>query len=262
MIDFLKNYRPKNVEKYTKVRVGSKFDGGYVIMQNIVNYDLFVSCGISDNMDFEDDFLTQYKNVKCLAFDGTISSMPDNHPRITFIRKNIGDKNNDSMTTLKEFIEPYKNVFLKMDIETWEFKWLNSINQNELKKFAQIVIEIHFPFTRSESVFKTRCGVMNVEKKIELMKKLFINHKLFHIHGNSSCGITQIDNKKLPNVLECTLVRNDLISESEIFGITLESPPIYSTFIIRLFGLFPRFHISQRLMYRHVVFLQLHLLKV
>lgn len=82
--DFLKVYKTPS---HTKIRLGSKYDGGYVIVDNVCDYDLFVSCGISDNIDFEVDFLNRYKNVNCLAFDGTISNIPVNNQNITFIKK-------------------------------------------------------------------------------------------------------------------------------------------------------------------------------
>lgn len=212
-IDFLKLYKTND---YSKIRLGSEKDGGYIIIDNIVGYDLFLSCGISDNIDFEIDFLNKYKNIDCLAFDGTISHIPPNNHNIKFIKKNISNKDDENTTTLIEYLDNHNNIFLKMDIETWEFKWLEKMNNEYLKKFAQITIEIHFPFTLAENVFMSRCGIIEVNEKLNLIKKLFINHKLFHIHGNSVCGVTMVQNKLLPNVIECTLVRNDLITNYEL----------------------------------------------
>ena len=220
-LDFLKMYK---TSKFSKTRIGSELDGGYVILNNLVNYDLFLSCGISDNIDFEIDFLDKHKNVNCIAFDGTISNIPYNNHNIVFIKKNISNVDSDTTTTLSEYLENYKNIFLKMDIETWEYKWLEQIDNINIKNIAQIVIEIHFPFTLSENIFNSRCGIIDVNKKINLIKKLFKNHKMFHIHGNSACGVTMYEGKKLPNVIECTLVRNDLISDYELDNSTIPDP--------------------------------------
>jgi len=214
MVDFLKLYKTKEFEK---IRLGSKFDGGYVILDKLTNYDLFISCGIDNNIEFEVNFLNKNKNLLCLAFDGTIHNIPNNEKNITFIKKNITDRNTENTTTLSEYIKNYNNIFLKMDIETWEYKWLDIINDDELKKFSQIVIEIHFPWTLTESVFKGNCGkVYAVNKKLELIKKFFKHHKLFHIHGNSACGHVSFESKILPNNIECTFVRNDLVSNYEL----------------------------------------------
>jgi len=222
-LDFLKLYKTKN---FSKIRLGNKFDGGYVILNDLVNYDLFISCGISNNIDFEKDFLDKYKNVTCLAFDGTISNIPNNNYNIQFIKKNIGNVDNDTTTTLTEYLKNHENIFLKMDIETWEFRWLEKIKEQNMKKFAQIVIEIHFPFTLSEGIFNSRCGLIEVKEKINLIKKLFKNHKMFHIHGNSACGVTKYENKKLPNVIQCTFVRNDLVSDYQLDNRTIPDPAL------------------------------------
>jgi hypothetical protein len=68
-------------------------------------------------------------------------------------------------------------------------------------------------------MYKTR----NFSKK-RIGSKLFKNHKMFHIHGNSACGDTMYEGKKLPNVIECTLVRNDLISDYELDNSTIPDP--------------------------------------
>lgn len=221
--DFLKVYKTPS---HTKIRLGSKYDGGYVIVDNVCDYDLFVSCGISDNIDFEVDFLNRYKNVNCLAFDGTISNIPVNNQNITFIKKNIGDKNDEKTTTLIDYFKNNNNIFLKMDIETFEFIWLSHMSDEELKKVAQIVIEIHFPFTLADHVFNRLCGTIEVNKKIDIIQKLFKNHKLFHIHGNSACGKCMYNGKELPNVIECTFVRNDLITDSEISFDNIPDPKL------------------------------------
>lgn len=207
-LQFLRLYK----SRFKKIRIGSKLDGGYVISElPESSYDCFISCGISDNIDFEIDFCNNY-NIDCLAFDGTINNIP-NHTcskNIVFYKKNIGEYEDDNTTTLKTYIETHKNIFLKMDIETWEYKWLRCISSDLLKNIAQITIELHFPFTLSEGVFQPRAGIMSIKEKIELISKLFVHHVLVHIHGNSVCGVTTVDNKIFPNVIECTFIRKDI----------------------------------------------------
>ena len=214
MTEFIKLYKTTDC---IKKRVGSKMDGGYVILDKLTNYDLFISCGIDNNIEFEIDFLSSYNDLSCLAFDGTINNIPNNPKNIQFIKKNITDKDTENTTTLREYITNYNNIFLKMDIETWEYRWLYIITEDELKKFSQIVIEIHFPWTEEGNVFLAFSGkIFSVNNKLELIKKFFIHHKLFHIHGNSACGAVEFNNKLLQNNIECTFVRNDLISNCEL----------------------------------------------
>ena len=89
-----------------KIRLGSNIDGGYVIGDLNINYDCFISCGISNNDDFSIDFINKYRLNKeiCFAFDGTIEDIPSNLKNIvTFIKKNIGFENNDFVSNLTSF---------------------------------------------------------------------------------------------------------------------------------------------------------------
>jgi hypothetical protein len=191
--------------QYIKKRYGSEYDGGYVLADGL-QYDIFLSCGIDDNITFENHFLKSH-DVSCKAFDGTIRDIPKGaDAKIEFIKKNIGDVESESMTTLVNYLEKHKNVFLKMDIETWEFFWFDMIPEKLLNNISQMVIEIHFPWTLSENIFSSRSRVMEVSKKMDVLRKMMKYHNMIHIHGNSACGAVNINNKILPNVVECTFL--------------------------------------------------------
>ena len=195
----------KRNTQYKKRRYGSKHDGGYVIADGLT-YDMFLSCGINHDISFENDFLNAH-DVPCVSFDGTIKEMPKGaNAKIEFIRKNIGDTESENTTNLEIYLKKHKNIFLKMDIETWEFIWFNKISNGLLNNISQMVIEIHFPWTISEHIFSSRSKVMEVSKKISIIRKMFIHHNMIHIHGNSACGIVNINKKILPNVIECTFL--------------------------------------------------------
>ena len=135
---------------YNKIRVGKVYDGGYVICDGL-KYDLLLSCGISNDISFEDEFTKKY-NVKCVAYDGTINNLPETiNNNIIWVKKNIGPNNTDNTTNLKDFLNNFNNIFLKMDIESYEFDWLRNITIEELKNISQITIEFHFPFTNTSS---------------------------------------------------------------------------------------------------------------
>jgi hypothetical protein len=152
------------------IRCGPNEDGGYVIADGL-EYDLFISCGIANDIRFEDDFLDIY-NINCYAFDGTITSIPSHRNNIEWISKNIGYTNTDKTTNLKEYIKESNNIFLKMDIEGSEFNWLDSMTKVELEKFSQIVLEIHWPFDLY---------------RMNMLEKLNETHYIIHIHGNNYC---------------------------------------------------------------------------
>lgn len=210
-IDFLTRYKTE----YNKIRLGSEYDGGYIIADGL-QYDMLVACGISTDVTFENHFINKY-DIDCIAFDGTIDNLPsDSHNKIKFIKKNITKSNTETTTNLSEYIENKSNLFLKMDIETNEYQWLESMSTDNINKFSQIVMEIHFPFTYSHHLFASLSYPMPVEEKLNLIRKLNETHYLIHLHPNSCCGTTSFNNVKVPNVIECTYLRKDLVTNKDI----------------------------------------------
>lgn len=204
-LDFLKIYETE----HKKIRLGSHKDGGYVIADGL-NYDILLSCGISNDTSFENDFLKKY-DIKCYGFDGTIGGLPHNsHKNIQFVKKNISKDETDKTTNLLNLIENNDNIFLKMDIETWEYDWLKVINSDHLNKIKQMVIEFHFPFTYSEDIFTGFSYIHDVKYKLECLDKISKSHYLVHFHPNNCCGTTYYNGILVPNVFECTYVRKDL----------------------------------------------------
>jgi hypothetical protein len=208
-LDFLLFYNTEHPKK----RLGSSNDGGYVIGENL-QYDILISCGIATDITFEDIFTSTY-NINCLAFDGTIDKLPhDNNSKIKFIKKNIGTDENDKVTNLKNVLIDYNNIFLKMDIESYEFKWLEILTDAELQKFSQIVIEFHFPFsTYSSNGINWLDEDICIDRKITCLKRLADSHYLIHLHGNNCCGSRLFNGIIIPNVFECTYIRKNLCHE-------------------------------------------------
>lgn len=219
---------------YNKVRVGKDNDGGYVINELPGKYDLFISGGISNDISFEIDFLKKYKdnNLKCFAFDGTISTLPlqnvsnDNKDilqNINFIKKNLGNIETNNITNLSSYINSnydnntndYNNIFMKIDIEGHEFRLLPFlIDNNYMSKIKQLVVEIHTPadIQMFPEYFSGLSDIKN-ENMFELLNNINKTHTLVHFHGNNGCNTQVIDNIKLPHVFECTYIRNDFITE-------------------------------------------------
>jgi beta-1,4-mannosyl-glycoprotein beta-1,4-N-acetylglucosaminyltransferase len=177
---------------FEKMRLGKDNDGGYVIcdIQNI-SYDLLLSCGISDDISFEEFFCNKYNTTACYAFDGTIENINIINKNISFFRQNINNYNDDKNTNLHSTIEMFDNIFLKMDIEGYEIPWIKSLDVKHLNKFSQIVIEFHFPFSY---------------KEVHAFDILNESHILVHFHANNCCGVRNHKGVFIPNVFECTYV--------------------------------------------------------
>jgi len=202
------------ITPFSLVRLGPKEDGGYVIA-NGFDYDLFISCGIANDIRFEESFLDIHK-IKCIAFDETISSFPSHRNSMEWIPKNIGYSNTEKTTNLKEYIQNNNKIFLKMDIEGSEFNWLDSMLETELEKFSQIVLEFHWPF----DIYRSN-----------MLKKLNKTHYIIHIHGNNNSSIVTINNHiipeiKLPEVFEVTYINKKLCNNSLVEMKEIQFPTI------------------------------------
>jgi hypothetical protein len=184
-----------------KIRLGRIGDGGYTIIDNL-DYDFFISCGVNDDISFENDFLNKYQYLNCIAFDGSINKLPYNRDRLSLIQKYIGTKNNNTTTDLKEYITNYNNIFLKMDIEEFEFDWLNIYSSDELKKFKQITMEVHFDNLSTNSY--------NINQKLQILGKLADTHWLVHVHPNNYGKIIHNNGFIIPAAIEFTYIRKDL----------------------------------------------------
>ena len=202
----------------SKRRVGSKHDGGYVVIDCTTKYDKFLSAGVETNIDFEQAFLQLHPVVECEAFDGTVASFPQtSEQRIHFHKKNIGPGNSDTVTNWHAYLDEYKNVFIKMDIEGSEYEWLNTLTTNHLEHILQLVIEFHSPYKN--------------EQHWKMIDKLNATHYLVHLHGNNYAGIVQFSPNPtqaiLPDVFECTFVRKT----------EFPHPPAYNSMALPVPGL-------------------------
>jgi hypothetical protein len=173
-----------------KIRIGKKNDGGYVIVDiPNIQYNTLLAGGINGDISFEEHFITKYNGVKCYAFDGTIKKLPKDNTNISFIKKNICANNSDKLTNIHDIINNTNNIFVKMDIEGGEIPWLQSLSNDQMNKFEQIVMEFHKPFSN---------------KEINTFNNLNKTHYLVHFHPNNNCGVTDYKGIVMPNVFECT----------------------------------------------------------
>jgi hypothetical protein len=188
-IDFFRVYK----SHHTKIRVGKENDGGYIIcdIPNI-KYEMLLSAGICDDISFEEAFLEKYPNTSCFAFDGTVESFPPTTKSIFFLKKNISSESNEHETNLIEYCNYANTIFLKMDIEGAEVKWIHSLPEDILNKFAQITMEWHNPFYLP----------MEQEAFVKLLK----THVLVHFHGNNCRGFETVDGVQVPYTFECTYI--------------------------------------------------------
>lgn len=192
---------------YEKKRLGKNNDGGYVICDVLeINYDVLISGGISNDISFEEDFLN-YCDVPAYAFDHTIDNLPVrigeklslHSEKINFVKKQIGILSNDHQTNLVDLVQNYKNVFMKMDIEGYEFLLFKALDRaNMIENIAQLVIEIH----------PTNLTVLH-----EFLVSIYKTHVLFHAHANNAIDHRyNIKDILIPGLLELTFINKNKIN--------------------------------------------------
>lgn len=197
-----------------KTRLGSNRDNGYVIGLLDIEYDCYISAGISDDDSFTIGFLNKYNIdiMNCYAFDGTINELPQNIKNdVQFIKKNIGPINNETTTDLTDLFETNKNIFLKMDIEGSEWEWIKILKENHLENLSQLVIELHGITNDSwHNNFIFNSFNTTVYEKVNCLEKLNKTHYLIHAHGNNADKITY---KGIPNVIELTYLNKKYFNQ-------------------------------------------------
>jgi hypothetical protein len=209
----VKYFKIYEIPEYNKVKIGDIDDDGNVILLNDYSfYDLLITCGTSNHISFEDEFLREYP-IPCIVFNDKINKLHHNNKNtnIKFIKKNISNSNTEDTTNLLDLIENNDNIFLKMDIESNEYKWLEIITREHLLKISQIVIKFHYTHKQEFINIFTQISIpINPLSRINCLKKIMDTHYLVHLKCNNTSGTTLYNGIVVPNIFDCTYIRKDL----------------------------------------------------
>lgn len=184
-----------------KVRVGKANDGGYVMLKPFSKNKIAYSIGINDDVSWDKD-MVEY-GYEIYQYDHTISELPENNQHFHWLKLGLtGLKETGNLKYLRTLIANNNHdmvcgMVLKMDIEGYEWDVLNECDENTLKQFDQIVIELH------------NLNNLNYSKKIiDGLKKLTKNHYVVNLHGNAYRYVSFCGDLMTPDVLELTLINN------------------------------------------------------
>ena len=202
-------------------RLGSKNDGGYFVPKKIIPLTENLICfGLGFNWDFEKDFLKYNKFCKLITYDHTVTyfSLIKNFFQNLFFsiryRKEPGKifklidyflffygyraihkKNKIGYTNIKKqkqidldkVLKNKKKIFLKIDIESDEYKILDKIIKYQ-KDILCLVIEFH-----------------KIGDNLKKLKKFYKKFKLVNCNTcpNNSSGL---DNKNNTKTIEVTFI--------------------------------------------------------
>jgi len=242
--------QPKSID--TLERIGGNNDGGYIIDgKNILNSDVLIGLGMSDDWSFEENF-NSLNSVPTYIYDETVSLkkflkkcskyiIRINKPKIfihwfktvlSYIKFFKGDKfhlkklvgidlspNYLSLNTIlnKLKIEKFSHVFLKIDIEGWEYRLLDDLILHA-GIIEGLVIEFHdadLHLNRIEN-FITKFPLSLVHTHINNYSPLNTNGVPIAIECSFTCEITNNQLvSKLPNILD--MPNNPLIEDYNLF---------------------------------------------
>ena len=207
------------------VRLGSVHDGGYVVTESIIKHtDFLVGLGIGTDWTFEQDFHNQ-KRCPVHCYDHTVSLrnfiryaerelkyLVSNPRRISAIRsypsvllaikykaffsgkrkhfkEKIGDDPEHYTNFKKIFsrIPASDKVFIKMDIEGWEYRALPGL-RDHYERLTGLTVEFHHVNTMLDTV---RRHVSELTKSFDIV----------HVHVNNGC---MTDERAVPYMIEMT----------------------------------------------------------
>lgn len=205
----------------TKTRVGGPNDGGYVVLKEICEKtDKVMTLGVGDDVSFELDFAERFPNADSYTLcDPTIQKLPGHHDKFNHVKKYAHQLYPEG------FREHTGNSILKVDIECHEWELLKELKSDDLKRFSQILIELHvFHVEHKENGhspyfhmiigdFFEQCNVDIFKKYNSGIDKILENFHIFHIHANNSLPLVHLDAWAFPPLIELSLVRKDLVGE-------------------------------------------------
>ena len=190
----LKLKTPKNT-KFK--RLGTLYDGGYVVADDISSTDYVVSFGVEGNVDFEKD-LSDY-GCHIDMYDYSVDKTPIDIPNSRFFKEKIGVS--ADCTTLRECLNKTdKDVFLKVDIEGSEWDVFAAATEEELNRCRQITIESHWLQNLTYDAF--------YKAVIMALTNLRKTHTPVLVHPNNNQPLMVLGNSPVPTVFEVLYLRN------------------------------------------------------
>ena len=202
---FLRLLRPHDLVGAKRIRLGRNFDGGYVMVDRFEGVQAAYSLGINDDVSWDYDMAV--RGIDVYQYDHTIEELPFEHKHFHWSKTGLSHEPGENMATLPDLIEQnghaaFNNMVLKCDIEGAEWLTLCFTPNEVLKKFSQIVLEVHnLDHLGSESSAHTA-------RQVAL--NLTASHYVVNVHGNNFADFGIVGGIPVPEVLEITLVRKDL----------------------------------------------------
>lgn len=222
---------PYKINQDKLIRIGPKFDGGYVIHKDALRFTKkIITLGLNDDWSFEKHFLTLNKSCTIDAYDHTVTwkfwikrflkdflhffllkklrfnkivdifkyvdyfffFKKNNHYQIKIGKSKCAVTINEVLSNLNG----HQEILLKIDIEGSEYEVLDEIKDNQ-HLLNTLIVEFHNINQQKNKFF--------IENFIKENKFL----KLIHIHGNNFT----LDDYNQPECLELTFINEKIFEK-------------------------------------------------
>ena len=189
------------------IRVGRDNDGGYLMLDSFDKTGgVAYSFGISNDVSWDKDMAG--KGYDVFMYDHTINSLPEENDRFHWKKIGLasGNTNSSELRTLEDLINENghisnENMILKMDVEGAEWGCFDNADPGAIKRFDQIVLEIH--------------GILTFDQKdliIRVLKKINETHQCIHVHMNNYSRVVELEGIPFADCLELSFVNRSRYS--------------------------------------------------
>ncbi|MGB0186853.1 MAG: FkbM family methyltransferase [Flavobacteriaceae bacterium] len=206
LITLIKKLAPVAPDGIPLIRMGSEYDGGYLIPDDLDGIQACFSPGVGGLIDFEQDCFARGMNV--FLADNTIDGNNLPLDKFHYTNKNIASYTNETLMTIDDWVNisgvnGSSDLLLQMDIEGAEYAAISSLSDTLLNRFRILAIEFHGLHNLWNQDF---FGLAN-----EVFGKLLQTHYCVHIHPNNCDSFVEKDGLQIPITAELTFLRKDRV---------------------------------------------------
>jgi len=216
-------FSPRKVTGLQKIRVGTTYDGGYIMLDDFTEIELALSFGVETNADWDAEIARRRINVQ--QYDHSVDKSPIENEWVKFFKTKIVARSDGTDGTsigaiLDEAnIQRDATVILKIDVEGDEWTIFEACSEGELARFSQVLVEFHgFSCGRDPAW---------LERATRVMEKLTSLFGVFHVHANNWAPMAAVGNVYFPEILEVSFAsrkRYDFVENDELFPTRIDRP--------------------------------------
>jgi hypothetical protein len=206
IVQLAKLLKPHSAIGQSKIRIGSKNDGGYVCLDDFKDIKGALSFGIFNDVSWDSEIAD--RGIIVYQFDHTVNGPPTENANFRFEKKRIVASGGDTSTatTISSILTHLGDVaplslILKIDIDHDEWEVFEKVSDEELSKFSQIICEFHCFSRAIEDSWFVRAK--------NVMEKLHRRFEVVHVHANNYAQLISIGNVPFCDALEVTYGSRD-----------------------------------------------------